>query len=70
MELVAMADRWRVARLVAKEIPYRKIYEKTGVSTATVTRVARSLARGEGGYQLLLDRLDDYGKPSPLKEAD
>jgi TrpR-related protein YerC/YecD len=57
MELVAMADRWRVAKQLAREVPYRRIYEKTGVSTATVTRVARSMTRGEGGYMLLINRL-------------
>jgi TrpR-related protein YerC/YecD len=55
-EIQAMTDRWRVARLLSKGIPYREIYEKTGVSTATVTRVARSLMRGENGYQILIDR--------------
>lgn len=59
-----MADRWRVARMVSKQMPYRKIYEKTGVSTATITRVARSVARGEGGYQLLLDRIKETTKTS------
>lgn len=54
-ELQSLADRWRVAQLLSQEIPYRVIYEKTGVSTATVTRVARSLEYGEG-YQLLLKK--------------
>jgi TrpR-related protein YerC/YecD len=68
MELASMADRWRVARLVSKQIPYRKIYEKTGVSTATITRVARSVARGEGGYQLLLRRIAESSKSSAPEE--
>lgn len=55
-EIQAMTDRWRVARLLSRGIPYREIYEKTGVSTATVTRVARSLMRGENGYRILIDR--------------
>ena len=56
-ELAALADRWRVARLVERGEPYRVIYEKTGVSTATVTRVARALGHGAGGYRLVLERL-------------
>lgn len=66
-ELSAMADRWKAARLLKRGLPYREIYERTGVSTATVTRVARSLTSGAGGYQLLLDRLQDSQteKPSP-----
>ncbi len=55
-EVRALSDRWRVARLVDKSIPYRTIYERTGVSTATITRVARSIELGEGGYRIALDR--------------
>lgn len=56
-ELQAMADRWKAAQLLKQEVPYRRIYEQTGVSTATVTRVARSLTHGAGGYQLAMARL-------------
>lgn len=56
-ELRSMADRWRVAKLVDEGVPYRTIYEKTGVSTATVTRVARAVAYGAQGYQRALERL-------------
>ena len=55
-ELLSMADRWRAAQLLSQGMPYRSIYEKTGVSTATVTRVARALTYGEGGYRMILDR--------------
>lgn len=56
-ELNALADRWEVARLIDREVPYRDIYERTGVSTATVTRVARALRHGEGGYRKILNVL-------------
>ena len=56
-ELRSLADRWRVAQLLEKGIPYRVINEETGVSTATITRVARSLIYGAKGYRLILDRL-------------
>lgn len=55
-ELRAMAERWRAVQLVAVEVPYRRICELTGVSTATVTRVARALNEGLG-YKTLLKRL-------------
>jgi TrpR-related protein YerC/YecD len=56
-ELEALAGRWKVARLLDKGLPYREISEKTGISTATVTRVARCLTYGrDGGYRRLLDR--------------
>ena len=56
-ELEAMAHRWQVARLVDQGLPYLEIAEKTGASTATVTRVAHWLNHGEGGYRLALDRV-------------
>lgn len=55
-ELASMADRWHTARLLAQGVPYRSIYSRTGVSTATVTRVARALTHGDGGYELILTR--------------
>lgn len=58
-EMQDMAERLQVAKMVDEGIPYREIAEKTGVSTATITRVAQWLNHGEGGYRLVLDRLKD-----------
>jgi TrpR-related protein YerC/YecD len=55
-ELEAMAHRWQVARLVDRGLPYTEVAEKTGASTATVSRVAHWLNHGEGGYRLAIDR--------------
>jgi len=43
--------------MVKNNIPYREISDKTGSSTATVTRVAHWLHHGMGGYDLVLDRM-------------
>lgn len=56
-ELKAMAERLQVADGVRKEEPYRKICERTGSSTATITRVAHWYHHGMGGYKLVLDRM-------------
>ncbi|MFH0951984.1 MAG: YerC/YecD family TrpR-related protein [Patescibacteria group bacterium] len=56
-EIEEIAGRWQVVRMIDQGIPYRNIAEKTGVSTATITRVARWLKEGMGGYRLMLDRL-------------
>ena len=56
-ELEAMADRWRVVPLLRKGVPYREIYDLTGVSVTTIGRVARSLEHGAGGYAAAIDRL-------------
>ncbi len=58
-ELKAMAERWQVVQLVSEEIPYREISERTGASTATITRIARWLKYGEGGYRFMLERVRD-----------
>lgn len=55
-ELLALAQRLDVARLVDQGIPYAKVSKEVGASTATVTRVAQWLRNGEGGYRLVLDR--------------
>lgn len=57
-EIEAMADRWEVVPLLRKNIPYRTIHEQTGVSVTTITRVARCLTLGSGGYQLIAERLE------------
>ena len=57
-EWKAICDRWLVAQLVSQGISYRKIYELTGVSTATITRVGRALNEGSG-YQGLFRKLMD-----------
>jgi TrpR-related protein YerC/YecD len=56
-ELRAMADRWQVVDLIKAEKPYRQIHEETAVSTTTIGRVARYLAMGAGGYELIYERL-------------
>ncbi len=58
-ELAALAGRWKVARMLEDGLSYREIYEKSGVSTATVTRVARCVTLGTGGYRLALKRRDE-----------
>jgi len=49
-EINAMAERLEVAKQVQEGISYRQINKNTGVSTATITRVAHWLHHGEGGY--------------------
>lgn len=56
-ELTAMAERLAVVKQVENKVPYRKIADNTGASTATITRVAHWFHHGMGGYKLVLDRL-------------
>jgi TrpR-related protein YerC/YecD len=59
MEISSMSQRLEVARLLNKKIVYNKIAEETGASSATISRVNRCLNHGEGGYKLVLGRLQD-----------
>lgn len=63
-ELHALAERWAVARLLARgEMTYRQIHDATGVSTTTITRVARFLNQeGNRGYHALIARLEPAAK--------
>lgn len=54
-ELQALVDRWRVVGLLQKNIPYRRIHDLTGVSVATIGRVARFLSDGFGGYAAAIE---------------
>lgn len=56
-EIKAMSERWQIAKLVYQGMPYRKIAEKLGVSTTTVSRVAVWVFHGENGYKKTLDKL-------------
>lgn len=62
-ELQAVAQRLAVARLLKDKVTYQDIAEQTGASTATISRVNRSLSYGAGGYQLVLDRMSEEKKP-------
>lgn len=53
-ELKAMSQRWEVAMLLNEGLPYHEIVEKTGASTATISRVNKCLQYGSDGYRKVL----------------
>ncbi len=61
-ELQALSQRMEVAALLRRGETYSAIAEKTGASTATISRVNRCLSYGADGYQTVLRRLAE-GKP-------
>jgi len=70
-ELRDLALRWSVARLLDAGMHYAEISQRTGASTATITRIASWLHHGEGGYRLMLDRLRAAGTlPYPAAGLD
>ena len=56
-ELLALSQRFEVARMLREQKTYLDIAEKTGASTATISRVNRSLNYGNDGYDLVFNRL-------------
>lgn len=59
-ELKALSQRFQVARLLVDNRVYSDIVAETGASTATISRVNRSLSYdGSGGYNIVFDRLKE-----------
>jgi len=56
-ELQALEQRYQVATYLSKGMIYNEILEKTGASSATISRVNRSLQYGKGGYAVVFERL-------------
>src|SRR5699024_11161958 len=56
-EIHSLAQRLRVAKMLANGDTYSKIASETHASTATISRVRRCINYGSGGYQLALDRM-------------
>ncbi len=56
-ELLSLAQRFEVAAMLRKKKTYLEIAEKTGASTATISRVNRSLNYGNDGYDMVFERL-------------
>lgn len=57
-EIQDLTQRLEVAQLLQNKTTYTDIVERTGVSTATIGRVNRALNYGAGGYQLVLEKLN------------
>ncbi len=57
-ELQAMEQRYQVAALLRQGMIYNEILERTGASSATISRVNRSLQYGQDGYEIVFSRLE------------
>lgn len=56
-EILAFSQRYEVAKMLREKHTYLEIAEKTGASTATISRVNRSLIYGNDGYDMVFERL-------------
>ena len=57
-ELLSLSQRFEVAHMLRQQKTYLDIAEKTGASTATISRVNRSLNYGNDGYDMVFARMD------------
>ena len=64
-EILSLSQRFEVAKMLMEKRTYLDISEKTGASTATISRVNRSLNYGHDGYEMVFARM---GKPESASE--
>lgn len=58
-ELLSITQRFEVAKMLREQKTYLEIAEKTGASTATISRVNRSLNYGNDGYDMVFERMNN-----------
>jgi TrpR-related protein YerC/YecD len=58
-ELLSLSQRFEVAKMLMDKRTYLDISEKTGASTATISRVNRSLNYGNDGYDMVFKRMEE-----------
>lgn len=63
-ELLSFAQRFEVAKMLKQGHTYIEVAEKTGASTATISRVNRSLNYGNDGYEIVFERMKSMKKES------
>lgn len=67
-ELLSLSQRYEVAMMLREKRTYLEIAEKTGASTATISRVNRSLNYGNDGYDMVFARLGKDAKETEDSE--
>ena len=56
-EVLSLSQRFEAAKMLREKKTYLEISEKTGASTATISRVNRSLSYGNDGYEMVFERM-------------
>ena len=68
-EIVEFANRLEAARLLSRNMQYKGIIEKTGLSSTTIARIAKWLNGSLGGYRLILNRLNHHNNSSKFRKG-
>lgn len=58
-EIIEIAQRLKVAKLLSAGTSYLTVSKEVGVSTATISRVSKCLEYGNGGYQMVMKRVEE-----------
>ena len=61
-EILDTAQRLKAARMLKAGENYASVGKETGMSTATISRVSRCLEYGSGGYDMVIERMDENRK--------
>ncbi len=59
-EIEEFANRWKVARMLSKNIAYSEIEKETKMSSTTIARVSKWLNNGMNGYRLMIERINHH----------
>jgi TrpR-related protein YerC/YecD len=69
-EIKALAQRLEVAGMLKRRHTYEEIVDRTGASTATISRVKRCLYYGADGYNIVLTRLEEQREKGEDNETE
>ncbi len=69
-ELLSLSQRYEVAKMLREKRTYLDIAEKTGASTATISRVNRALNYGNDGYDMVINRMKERTAAAPEDEKE
>ena len=58
-EIIEIAQRLKAAKMLKDGVNYAEISKETGMSTATISRVNKCLEYGNGGYNIVIERLEE-----------
>lgn len=59
-ELIEFGNRWRAVNMLEDNISYKNIAKETGLSSRTIARISKWLNNGQGGYKLILSKINHH----------
>ena len=66
-EIEEFSNRLRAAEMLLDEESYVKIAGKTGLSSATIARVGKWVKGGEGGFRLVLKKIQNTDRKTQIR---